>query len=434
MKIFISLLLSAFYLSVFSQEKENGFEIFIDTCNKFQTHLNNSDRNVWGYVYDHWEKGGKIKFETLRFTRNQTQFFESFNTAAEQEVFTFSNKKNENLSTDHSYLQAWAWFNKIGISLAINKYQARSNAKAYKIINDLNKLSLKVANGGTYIHLSVHYQTRNKQLPLLNSLVRVSQESQLKDQLPVLIQQLKEFPKILPHVEQEFRLLRNETDSLFKEWDKNLNFTNLDNLLSKNGSNYSSNTMKKRTLDKIAAIHNNVLNDKRILDVKTSVQLREELLKEMSKIKNGFNSELIIFDIQKIIKKQNKTEADIIDLYNLISDKIYRDILSQTIPSVTASNAWNTRFKTKELLLINQIATRLYQLIKKKNPTSTADLVSEKILEQELIIDPYSNMPLKLIGEGKNIKVYSVYEDFDDDKGISTKKGGDLILTPLKSE
>lgn len=435
MKLLSIIFSVSFFHTAISQEKiQNGFISFIDTCEKFKKEIESTDPNIWALSSSYWKKGGEINAKTLKFAQQQSNTFKAFMEAGKCNSFILPRKEKETLSSTHSYLRYWIIFNETYVTFATVKLQQKSFSEAFYIINQLNSLSQKVAKNSTYYHLTSYYAARNRHLPTLISLIKRANEQQLQKQLQSLILQWESYPKTIPLLKQEFVTLKNETTILLDMWEKSINAKVLDKILSKQGENLSFKKMRNRTYERIKAIHNNTLKDNKILDIKKCNEVDENLMEELVKIKNGFNGNIILHNIQQIIDKKNKTTKDITQLYSLISDKITRDIVSLTFPAVSGSTPWNVRFKTKELLLINQIAARLYQFKKLTKPTTTKDFVTEKILKEELIIDPYSLKPLRLINDGDDVKVYSIYEDYNDDKGETLKKGGDLSLSPLLNE
>mgnify|MGYP006422048077 CR=1 FL=1 len=89
-----------------------------------------------------------------------------------------------------------------------------------------------------------------------------------------------------------------------------------------------------------------------------------------------------------------------------------------------------------ERLLLIRLAVREYAHKHGKSPSTLQELVDNKLLKKEMIIDPLSGKKF-LTKTNDILQAYSVGEDLDDDNGVpwnKDTKSGDTILIPLKKK
>lgn len=85
-------------------------------------------------------------------------------------------------------------------------------------------------------------------------------------------------------------------------------------------------------------------------------------------------------------------------------------------------------FLAKERLFLIESAQRIYRIRHGRDPETLRELVDEKLLEPEMIVDPLTGERF-LRMEGGAFKAYSVGRDLEDDGGTERmEKDGDVWL------
>lgn len=435
-----------------TSDPTDGYTLYTDACayhDSLGLRHSPAEDELRGFI----DKGGIPGTNAVQLLRQEQKTFSLIQEAHSRQHWELPDNTMFSAETRSPYISSWLGINRAATAQAIELYLDGKPEAAVSFLIPHNTTGLKVSKAGTLIHILVHVACRGMQYPVLASSIDELPEVSLAEELRCAKQQYEQIPTICECMVGEQFMAINTAKGLFSDLRTQLkpNREKMVEDLKKAGfDDKVIKQIKEEKLLSVAVWESQVLTDlgsfqafyTNALATRPSSELNkidDEIEERIKQIGSGLEHEAAMAAWNLYMTNQVSGSFSMPDaerLHSQVGKAISQQFLSMMMPAVGAFGTRYREFIAHERLLLIRLAVRTYVHEHGKSPSTLQQLVDDKLLTEEMILDPLSGQTF-LTNMGAPLEAYSVGGDLDDDNGVPwdrKTKSGDTILITLEKK
>lgn len=438
--------------SVATSQSKDGYTLYTRAC-EYHNSLDFRNSPAEDELIEFLDKGGVPGTNVIDLIKQEQKSFSFIQEAHSKQYWKLPDITTFSAETRLPYISSWRGINRAATAQAILLHRDGNPRDTLSFIMPFNTTGLKVSKAGTLIHILVHVACRSMQYPVLASSIDDLPEASLAEELSRAKEQYELIPTVCESIAGDQHMAMNTAKGLFSDLREQLKPNRkkmIQDLKTAGVEEKVLEQIEKEEVLSVADWENQVLSDLRRLQsfytnalaTRPSSELGEvddEIEAEIEKIGSDVEHEAAMAAWNLYMTNQASGSFSMPDaerLHSQVGKATSHQFLSMMMPAVGAFGIRYREFIASERLILIRLAIRVYAYRHGERPSTLRQLVDDKLLDGEMIIDPLSGKPF-LTRNNSTLEPYSVGRDLDDDNGApwdSKTKSGDTIMVPLKEK